>query len=103
MGARKSIDLGPGLQFSSITAGRAHFKPILDATPIGQYATPQQFAELKVLYEAYCTNTSWPLPSPPVGFGTMLEQFETKCFSVEFADGSKGRFSLDKALSAVAK
>jgi hypothetical protein len=62
-----------------------------------------EFAQLKVLYETYCANTNWPLLSPPVAFGTMLEQFETKCFSVEFADGRTDRFSLDKALSKVAK
>jgi hypothetical protein len=99
----KSIDLGPGLRFSSIKDGKAHFKPILDATPIGQHVTPQEFAQLKVLYETYCANTNWPLLSPPVAFGTMLEQFETKCFSVEFADGRTDRFSLDKALSKVSK
>jgi hypothetical protein len=99
----KSIDLGPGLKFPSIKAGRDHFKPILDATAVGQHVPPQHFDELKILYETYCANTNWSLPSPPVAFGAMLEQFNTKCFSVEFADGSQNRFSLDKALSTVVK
>jgi hypothetical protein len=99
----KAIDLGAGLKFSSIKAGRDHFKKILDATAVGQHIPSQHFDEVKILYETYCANTNWPLPSPPVAFGAMLEQFNTKCFSVEFADGSKNRFSLDKALSTVAK
>lgn len=99
----KSIDLGPGLKFPSIKEARAYFKPILDATAVGQHVPPRHFNQVKMLYETYCTNTNWPLPSPPTAFGAMLEQFDTKCFSVEFSDGSKNRFSLDKALSAVAK
>jgi hypothetical protein len=99
----KSIDLGPGLKFASIKEGRVHFKKILDATEVGHHVTPQQFNDVKILYETYCANTNWPLPSPPVAFGAMLEQFNTKCFSIKFADGSKDRFSLDKALSKVAK
>jgi hypothetical protein len=99
----KSIDLGPGLKFPSIKAARDHFKPILDATTVGQHVPAQHFDEVKILYETYCANTNWSLPSPTVAFGAMLEEFNTKCFSVEFADGSKSRFSVDKALSAVAK
>jgi hypothetical protein len=99
----KSIDLGPGLKFASIKEGKNYFKPILDATAVGQHIPQQHFDAVRVLYETYCANTDWKLSSPPVAFGAMLEQFNTKCFSVEFADGSKGRFSLDKALSKVAK
>jgi hypothetical protein len=99
----KAIDLGPGLKFASIKEGREYFKPILDATTVGQHIPQQHFDAVKILYETYCTNTKWPLPSPSVAFGAMLEQFNTKCFSVKFADGSKNRFSLDKALSKVAK
>jgi hypothetical protein len=99
----KGIDLGPGLQFPSITAGREHYKPVLDATPIGQQIPPQHFNDVKILYEKYCERTNWPLPSPPVAFGAQLGQFNTKCFNVEFADGTKTSFSLEKALSAVAQ
>jgi hypothetical protein len=31
------------------------------------------------------------------------KEYSTKCFGVEFEDGRRDRFSLDKALSAVAK
>jgi hypothetical protein len=102
----KAIDLGPGLQFPSIAEGRKPFAKILADTPVGPFVTAEEFKALKLLYEAYCTATSYAMPSPPKGFFTMHERgkgYSTKCFGVEFEDGRRGRFSLDKALSAVAK
>jgi hypothetical protein len=104
--ASKPIDLGAGLRFPSISSAREHFKKILDDTPVEQRITGQQFDALKVLYEAYCANTDWATPSAPKAFFPKLEQqegFTTKCFGVEFQDGSTDRFSLDKALTAAAK
>jgi hypothetical protein len=46
------------------------------------------------------------MPAEPVAFAPKLEQkpgYTTKCFGIEFANGDKGQFSLDKALSAAAK
>jgi hypothetical protein len=99
----KTIDLGPGLKFASFKEGREHFKQILDATRVGQQIPHQHFDAVKILFETYCTNTNWSLPSPPVAFDAMVEEFNPKCFSVEFADGRRNHFSLDKALSSVAK
>lgn len=102
----KPINL-PGLPpFPMIKDAKAHFEPMLKNTPVGQNVTPQQFAELKILYEAYCKSTNWKMPGTPIAFAPMLEQqpgYTTKCFAVEFSNGDKKPFSLDKALKEVAK
>jgi hypothetical protein len=51
--ASKSINLGNGLKFASISAGKAHFDGILKNTAIDAHVTNQQFNELKTLYEEY--------------------------------------------------
>jgi hypothetical protein len=101
----KRIDLGNGLVFSSISAGKAHFDRILKNTPLEQHVTPQEFSEVRALYELYCRNTNWPLHSPPKAFFPTYKKgpgYTTTCFGVEFLDGKKDHFSLDRALSAVA-
>jgi hypothetical protein len=101
----KKIELGPGLNFKSIASAKNHFAPILTDTPIDQRVTDAEFKSLKTLYEAYCSKTKWPLNSPPKSFFPTYEQqkgYTTKCFGIEFEDGKKDRFSLDKALAAVA-
>jgi hypothetical protein len=101
----KSIDLGCGLSFASITAGKAHFEPMLKNTPIDTHVTFEELTELRSLYEQYCRKTNWPLSSPPAAFYPTYERgaaYTTRCFGINFEDGSTGRFSLDKALSAVA-
>jgi hypothetical protein len=101
----KKIDLGTDLKFPSIAEAKNHFGKILQDTPIDQRVTKEEFDALKLLYEEYCSETSWPMPSPPKAFFPTHEQqkgYTTKCFGIEFEDGSTHRFSLDKALSAVA-
>jgi hypothetical protein len=101
----KSIDLGNGLSFASITAGKAHFEPVLKNTALDSHVTAKEFEELKSLYEEYCRKTNWPLSSPPAAFYPTYERgagYTTRCFGIKFEDGSTGRFSLDKALTAVA-
>jgi hypothetical protein len=102
----KSIDLGGGLRFASIGAGKQHFERILKSTALGQHVTAQEFDELKTLYDGYCRATNWTLVSPPTAFFPQNERgpgYTTRCFGIKFEDGSTGRFSLDKALSAVAR
>ena len=101
----KSIDLGNGLKFESISPGKNHFEKILKETALGTHVATQEFNEINALYEAYCTKTNWPIGSPPAAFFPISERgrgYATRCFGVEFKDGSTNRFSLDKALSAVA-
>jgi hypothetical protein len=103
--AAKKIALSSGLEFESITEGKAYFDKILKATPIDQHVTQTEFDALKLLYEAYCAKTDWPMPSRPKAFFPTYEQqkgYTTTCFGIEFQNGERTRFSLDKALSAVA-
>ena len=101
----KPIDLGNGLTFESLTAGKAHFEKILKDTALGTHVTAQEFREINALYEEYCRKTNWPLSSSAAAFYPTHEHgkgYTTRCFGVEFKDGSKNRFSLDKALNAAA-
>jgi hypothetical protein len=101
----KNIDLGNGLKFENIGAGKKHFQKILKDTALGTRVTSQEFSEIKALYEAYCRNTSFPVSSPAVAFLPVHESgvgYTRKCFGIEFKDGSTSRFSIDKALSAIA-
>ena len=66
---------------------------------------PDQFDQLRLLYERYCTHTNFPMPSAVTAFFPTMEKRSagyTRCLGVRFADGSSTTFSLDKALSAVA-
>lgn len=102
----KKIELGSDLKFASIGEAKIYFDKILKATPLEQRVTAAEFKALKLLYEAYCVETNWPLPSPPKAFFPTYERqkgYTTKCFSIEFENGATGKFSLGKALSAVAR
>jgi hypothetical protein len=101
----KTIDLGGGLRFESITAGKTHFGPMLKDGELGKHFVGREFQDIKRLYDAYCQKTNWIVRSPVTAFFPKNETgkgFTTKCFGIEFEDGSSGRFSLDKALSSVA-
>jgi len=99
----KDIDLGNGLKFESISSGKMHFAKMLKETELGKPFTGREFQEIAALYEAYCRKTNWPVRSPPAAFFPKNESgpgYTTRCFGIEFKDGSTGRFSVDKALSA---
>lgn len=101
----KRIELENGLCFESINAGKIHFDKILKGTLLGAHVTGQELRDISALYEAYCNKTNWYLGSPPAAFFPMNERgkgYTTRCFGVKFEDGSTNRFSLDRALSAVA-
>ncbi len=101
----KNVDLGNGLKFESIGAGKVHFEKILKETALGEHFAGREFQDIAALYVAYCKATNWPVNSPPVAFFPKHEGGEgytTRCFGVEFENGSADRFSLGKALSAVA-
>ena len=101
----RTIDLGDGLKFLSLPEAKNHFGKILTQTPVNQKVTSEEFNALRVLFETYCAKTNWRMPSPPKAFLPIYEKqegYSTKCFGIEIQDGKTGRFSLDKALSAVA-
>jgi hypothetical protein len=102
----KSIDLGNDLKFESIKAGKMYFGPILKDAALGVHFAGKEFRDIQALYGAYCMETKWVLKSPVTAFFPKNESgegFTTKCFGIQFADGSTDRFSLDKALTAAAK
>jgi hypothetical protein len=103
--ASKDIDLGDGLRFESIGAGKKHFEKSLKGAEIDKHFVGQEFQDIEALYSAYCKATNWAVSSPPIAFFPKNESgkgYTTRCFGVEFKDGSTNRFSLDKALSAIA-
>ena len=61
----KKIDLGTGLKFESIDEAKIHFDNILKTAPLEQPVADADFKALKLLYEAYCRKTNWPMPSLP--------------------------------------
>jgi ribosomal protein L17 len=73
--------------------------------PLDVRLSHTHFLQLKTLYEEYCRRTTYSLLSPVAAFYPTMEKRSggyTRCIGVEFQDGSKTTFSLDKALSAVA-
>ncbi|GAA0027406.1 MULTISPECIES: hypothetical protein [Bradyrhizobium] len=102
---RKRIELNSGRCFETIAEARKFFDQILQSTELNSDVSDDEFRELSALYEAYCAKTNWQVSSPPVAFFPKHESgpgYTTKCFGVRFQDGATDRFSLDKALSAVA-
>ncbi len=102
----KNIDLGNGPKFESITAGKMYFEPILKDAALGKHFAGQESQNIKALYDAYCRKTNWIDKSPVAAFFAKNESekgYTTRCFGIQFKDGTTYRFSLDKALSAAAK
>jgi hypothetical protein len=102
----KKVVLGCDLTFSSIKEAKNFFDPIRTNGQLDSPISSKDFEQVKALYDAYCAATNWPMPSPAVAFfptEVTKNGGTTICFGIEFADGRKDNFSLDKALSAVAK
>ena len=101
----KKIELADDLKFESISQARIYFRNILNSTDLNHHVSEGECLSLRRLYEAYCDKTAWPIESPPKSFFPKHEKgngFTTKCFGIEFEDGTHGIFSIDKALTAVA-
>jgi hypothetical protein len=101
----KSVNLGPSLDFATITLAKEHFDPFRTQGVLNQDVPQDQFDQLKRLYERYCATTDFPMPSAVTAFFLTMEKRGagyTRCLGVRFADGTSTTFSLDKALSATA-
>lgn len=101
----KSVSLETGRNFPTITRAKQHFTTMLDSNDINQPFSGDDLEDIAALYRDYCVRTKWKSPSPPTSFYPTHERdrgYTTRCFGVTFADGTTGRFSLDKSLSAVA-
>jgi hypothetical protein len=70
----KSINLGAPLNFKSITLAKSHFDPFRTGGELNQDVPNDQFEQLKVLYNRYCANTGYDLPSPAVAFFPTMEK-----------------------------
>jgi hypothetical protein len=101
----KKVDLSTGKSFKNIAEAKRHFSALLDATPLKAEISGGDLEDVTAVYRAYCDATDWALPSAPVAFFPIHESGEgytTRCFGVRLADGSTDRFSIQKALSAIA-
>jgi hypothetical protein len=56
----KSVKLSPSLDFATITLAKKHFDPFRTGGELNQDLPPDQFGQLKLLYERYCANTGFP-------------------------------------------
>lgn len=100
----------PGLQSKAPENGNFpmdtwRLSGILKDAALGKHFAGQEFQDIKALYDEYCRKTNWIIKSPVKAFFPKNETgkgFTTKCFGIQFEDGATDRFSLDKALSAVA-
>ena len=91
----KSINLGPQLDFASITLAKKHFDPFRTGGELNQNVPSDQFEQLKLLYEQYCANTDFTIPSAVTAFFPTMEKRSagyTRCLGVRFADGTSTTF-----------
>ena len=101
----KPVTLTTGLQFGSISAGEEHFSRLLEAQELEKPFEGAELEHIRAAYEAYCAKTGWDTPTPAATFQPVHERgpgFTTRCFGITYEDGTTGRFSMPKALSAIA-
>lgn len=101
----KSVSLATGRAFPTIAAGREYFSNLLKGQELKAAFSGPDAADIRAAYEAYCAKTNWRLDSPPASFHPTQDRgpgYTTRCYGVIFEDGTVGKFSMDKALSAIA-
>jgi hypothetical protein len=101
----KSVSLKTGRIFVTVTAAKEHFARILDRRELKQDFAGEDLADVRAAYVDYCAKTNWQLQSPPASFYPTHDHdpgYTTRCFGVTFEDGTTGKFSMDKALRAIA-
>lgn len=102
----KSVTLATGLRFKSISEGVEHFSSMLERQEHGQPFAGHDARHVRAAYDAYCAATEWITAAPAATFQPVHERgpgFTTRCFGVTYEDGTSGRFSMKKALSAIAE
>ncbi|GAC1330465.1 MAG: hypothetical protein NVSMB26_07890 [Beijerinckiaceae bacterium] len=101
----KSVLLKTGRAFKTIKAAKEHFARVLAGQKLNKPFTGQALQDVQATYEEYCNRTGWRLKSPPASFYPTVERgpgFTTRCYGVMFQDGTTDRFSMEKALRAIA-
>lgn len=102
----KSVTLATGLRFRSISEGVEHFSSMLERQELEQPFSGDNARHIRAAYGAYCAATNWTTAAPAATFRPVHERgpgFMTRCFGVGYEDGTSGRFSMKKALSAIAE
>jgi hypothetical protein len=101
----KSVTLTTGQHFETITAAQAYFADLLKGQELGKAFSGNESLQIGTVYRGYCDRTRWDLTSPPASFYPTYDRgpgYTTRCFGVTFEDGTTGKFSLEKALRAIA-
>lgn len=101
----KSVSLSTGRTFATVAAANEHFSRILDGRELKQRFGEDDLADVRAVYEDYCAKTGWELKSLPASFYPTHDRgpgYTTRCFGVTFEDETTGRFSMEKALRAIA-
>lgn len=101
----KSLILATGRTFPTVAAAKKHFAEVLKDQPVKEAFSGADLVDIRVIYIDYCARTDWALPSHPASFYPTYDRgpgYTTKCFGVTFEDGTTGKFSMDKALRAIA-
>lgn len=100
----KRVELSTGRSWKTVKAAKLHFSNLLDSKPIGEAFDGLDAVDIEAAYFAYCRATAWEIAANPETFYPTYENgvgFASRCFGITYLDGSTGRFSMNKALSAI--
>lgn len=106
----KQVTLASGIRFSTLTAAKARFSVIREATPPGKKVADPDRSDILDVYRRYCAATNYPAVDA-IDVTTELDNEQrpnggyntTKAFAVVTATGETKVFSIDKALAAIAE
>ncbi|MBJ9594137.1 hypothetical protein [Burkholderia seminalis] len=106
----KQVTLAGGRAFQTLSAAKAHFDALREATSPGATVAEPDRSDILDIYQRYCTATNWHAVDA-VDVTTKLDNRQrdhgryatTKAFAVVSASGATEIFSIDKALAAIAE
>lgn len=105
----KKVTTQSGILFNTLKAAQSHFSKLREATAIGDRLSEPERSDVLDIYRRYCAATGWPAEdvvdvttewdNQQRAAGTYAQ---TKALAVVTASGSTSRFSMVKALAAIA-
>ncbi|HHY6930510.1 hypothetical protein QZM43_32525 [Burkholderia orbicola] len=106
----KQVTLAGGRTFATLSAAKAHFDAMREATSPGAKLTEPDRSDILDIYQRYCAATNWQAVDA-VDVTTKLDNRQrphggyatTKAFAVVTTSGATEIFSIDKALAAIAE
>lgn len=106
----KQVTLAGGRMFQTLSAAKAYFGAMREATSLGAKLADPDRSDVLDLYRRYCAATKWPAVDA-VDVTTKLDNRQrphggyatTKAFAVVTTSGATEIFSIDKALAAIAE